>query len=185
MKDFLRNISLFSELSDEELDFLIQVASEKEYPKGSHIIHKNDPGLSLYLLREGEVKVILEEPSGKEIHLSTLKRYEFFGEMSLFSGKSRSATVVAKEKSTIVEISREVFMNQISKHPEIYLKIVGVMAERLRRSDQIVKEYANKIFSEVYPYLSVNTTNLFIHRLIDYFNRFFVVARKSFMIAII
>jgi CRP/FNR family cyclic AMP-dependent transcriptional regulator len=153
MKDFLRKISLFSELGDEELDFIVKVASQKEYPKGSRIIHKDDPGLSLFLVRLGEVKVILEEPPGEEIHLSTLRKHEFFGEMALFSGKSRSATVVAQENSTIVEISREIFMSQISKHPEISLKIAGVMAERLRRSDLVVKEYASKIFNEVYPKL--------------------------------
>lgn len=149
MKDFLSQISIFSGLNDEELDFLAGVALQREYPKNSYIIHEDEPGISLFIVRSGAVDVVLEQSTGPSIPLSTLRSDEFFGEISLFDGKPRSATVIAREHSTIVEITRDILLTQISKHPDIALKILGKMSQRLRRSDEIVKQFSDRIYGEV------------------------------------
>ena len=130
MKDFLRQISLFSALNDEELKFLARVALQREYPKNSYIVHKDEPGISLFIIRSGTVDVVLEKSTGKSILLSTLGSYEFFGEISLFDGEPRSATVIAREQSTVVEITRDILLTQLSKHPDIAFKILAKMSHR-------------------------------------------------------
>ena len=149
MKDFLREIPIFSGLNEEELDFLGRVASQREYPKDSYIIREDEPGISLFIVRSGAVDVVLQQPTGTPIPLSTLRSHEFFGEISLFDGKPRSATVVAREHSTIVEITRDILLTEISKHPDIALKMLAQMSQRLRRSDEIVKHFADRIYGEV------------------------------------
>ena len=149
MKNFLRQIPIFSGLDDDELDFLARVASQREYPKDSYIIREDEPGLSLFIVRSGVVDVILEQPDATPVTLSTLRSHEFFGEMSLFDGKPRSATVVAREHSTIVEITRDILLTKISKHPDIALKILAQMSQRIRRSDEIVKQFADRIYGDV------------------------------------
>ena len=149
MKDFLREIPIFSGLNEEELDFLARVASQREYPKDSYIIREDEPGISLFIVRSGAVDVVLQQPTGTPIPLSTLRSHEFFGEISLFDGKPRSATVVAREHSTIVEITRDILLTEISKHPDIALKMLAQMSQRLRRSDEIVKHFADRIYGEV------------------------------------
>lgn len=149
MKDFLRDITIFSELDDEELELLASVSVQRDYPKDSYIIREDEPGISLFIIRSGAVDVILKKSAGSTIPLSTLRSNEYFGEISLFDGRARSATVIAREHSTIVEISRDVILTQINKHPEIALKILGKMSQRLRRSDEIVKHFSDQIYGEV------------------------------------
>lgn len=149
MKDFLREIPIFSGLNDEELDFLARVASRREYPKGTYIIRQDEPGISLFIVQSGTVDVVLEQPSGTPVPLATFKSHEFFGEMSLFDGKPRSATVIAREHSTMVEITRDILLTEISKHPDIALKMLAQMSQRLRGSDEIVKQFADQIYGDV------------------------------------
>ena len=140
-------------MNDQELDLLVKVAHEKCYPKDSYIVRKDDAGTSLFLIRSGKVKIVLEKPTGGEVSLSTLGKGSFFGEMSLFDEKPRSATVVAQEDTTIVEIRREAFLQQITKSPEISLKILAEMAGRIRSTDETVKELADKVYREAYTSL--------------------------------
>lgn len=149
MKKFLRQVNIFSGLNDEELEILEEIASQKEYPKDSYIVREDDPGLSLFIIRSGAVDVVFEQSSGKAIHLSTLRSYEFFGEISLFDGKPRSATVVAREHSTIIEISRDILLTQISKYPDIALKILAKMSQRIRNLDEIVKRFGDQVYGQV------------------------------------
>ena len=79
MKEFLKEVSIFSELGDEELDLLARVAHEKIYPKNSFIVRKGEAGASLFLIRSGEVKIVLEKPTGGEVSLTTLGKGSFFG----------------------------------------------------------------------------------------------------------
>lgn len=149
MKDFLREIPLFSGLNEEELDFLARVASQREYPKDSYIIRQDEPGISLFIVRSGTVDVVLEQPTGTAVPLTTLRSHEFFGEISLFDGKPRSATVIAREHSTIVEITRDILLTQLSKYPDIALKMLAQMSQRLRGSDEIVRQFADQIYGDV------------------------------------
>jgi CRP-like cAMP-binding protein len=149
MKEFLKKIAIFKNLDDVELDFLARFAVQKEYSKDSYIIREDEPGISLFIVRSGAVDVILEQRGGTPISLNTIKSGEFFGEVSLFDGKPRSATVIAKENTTIIEITREILLSQISKYPDIALKILGKMSQRLRRSDKIVKDFSDRVYANV------------------------------------
>jgi CRP-like cAMP-binding protein len=153
MKDFLRQVSIFSELNDEELDLLVESITEKHYDKDSHIVQKGDAGISLFIVRSGEVEAIIEKDSGEYISLSTFKSGDFFGEISLFDGKPRSVTVIARKASTVLEISREVFIKQIFKYPEIALRILSEIVTRFRKTDEILKSFSEKVYEYTYEKL--------------------------------
>ena len=150
MKAFLRQIPIFTELGDEELQLLAQAAVEKHYPKSSTIVCKDDPGTSLFIVRTGIVNVIAESPHGNAVDLATFQSGEFFGEMALFDGQTRSATVVAQEDTTVVEISRESFLKLVFHQPDAALKIMAEISNRFRKTDEIVKEYSDRIYREAY-----------------------------------
>jgi signal-transduction protein with cAMP-binding, CBS, and nucleotidyltransferase domain len=67
MKDFLRQITIFSGLNDEELDFLAKAASQREYPKDSYIVREDELGISLFIIRSGAADVVLEKSTGKAV----------------------------------------------------------------------------------------------------------------------
>ncbi len=145
LKEFLKKASIFSNLNDKELDLLAKNAHEKAYPKNSYIIRKGEVGTSIFLMRSGKVNVILEKETGNKVHLSTLERGNFFGEMSMFDVRPRSATVVAEEDTTIIEIRREDFLQEIAKSSEISLKVLAEMTSRFRHTDETVKQKDDKV----------------------------------------
>lgn len=129
---------MLSDLSDEELEILSKVATVRKYEKNETIIHKSDEGDSFFSLISGRVKVVLTDDEGKEFIVEILQDNDFFGELSLLDGEPRSATIVALEPTETVSLRRKEFIDQLLKHPKISIKVLAIMAKRLRKSnDQI------------------------------------------------
>jgi CRP/FNR family transcriptional regulator, cyclic AMP receptor protein len=74
--------------------------------------------------------------------LSVLNPGDFFGEISLFDGKPRSANVVALEDTVLLVLEREVFMTHLKASPTMALRMLESMSNRLRRSDEIINNLA-------------------------------------------
>jgi CRP-like cAMP-binding protein len=157
----LRGFSIFAGMSDDELTLLAEVARERHYAAGERIIEKDDTGASLFLICQGKVRVVLPKQDREDIELNLLQAGEFFGEMSLFDGKPRSAIVYADTDTTVIEVQREQFLDQVSSKPDLALKILSVMADRVRHSDDRIDEIADRVYREAYPKIDqVITTQL-------------------------
>ena len=111
--DFLKKVPLFSELDDEELQQITTVVREQHYKKHTTIVHVDDPGNALYILKSGLVKVTIEDRDGYEMILRILYPTDFFGDMSLLDGEPRSATVTTQEPSEVLTVSRDHFLHII------------------------------------------------------------------------
>src|SRR3989304_6278282 len=146
-KWFLRRIQIFSKLSDKELKKFLGILSEKTYKDGEVIFHKDDPGSSLFILKSGLVKISINDKKGNEYILKIMYPFDFFGEMALLDGQSRSATVTSLEKSAALIIKREHFISLIEKHPQIALSIMTVLSRRLRKTDEKI---GNLRFADAY-----------------------------------
>ena len=155
IKAFLQDITIFSELTEEELNRLVEAAIETCYSAGDRIIRKekDETEASIFIIRSGRVRVVLEKEGTKDVYLSTLKEKEFFGELSIFNGKPQTATVIAELDTKVIEIKRSSFVGEIYRKPEIALKVLSEMATRLRRSDEKIGELADRVYDEAYPKL--------------------------------
>ena len=80
--DFLATVPLFNGLDRIELERFAEVTREKSYPKGSVILFEDDPGDSLFVVRDGRVKVVLIGEDGREVILGVLGVGEYFGDRS-------------------------------------------------------------------------------------------------------
>jgi CRP-like cAMP-binding protein len=145
--DFLRKVALFSELDDAQLEQLAGVAREQHYKKNVTLFHVDDPGNALFILKNGLVKITIEDQSGREIILRMLYPTDFFGEMSLIDDMPRSATVTTLEPSDAMVIYRDSFLNLIQKNPKILLNMTIVLSRRLRRVNELIRSLA---FHDVY-----------------------------------
>lgn len=145
--DFLRKVSLFSELDDAQLEQLASVVREQHYKKNATIFHVGDPGNALFILKSGLVKITIEDQSGREIILRMLYPTDFFGEMSLIDDLPRSATVTTLEPSDAMVIYRDSFLNLIEKNSKILLNMTVVLSRRLRRVNELIRSLA---FHDVY-----------------------------------
>ncbi len=134
--DFLSTVPLFAPLAPQDVAAFTLLLREKAYPKGSVILFENDPGDSLFIVREGRVKVVLVSEEGREVILGILGVGEHFGELSLIDDEPRSAHVVAMEDSTLLVLRREDFRRRVEANPAVAWALLLEMSQRLRRADE-------------------------------------------------
>lgn len=132
---FLRSIPLFSRLDDAELQRFGEVTREKNYPKGSVIVFEDDPGDSLFIVRDGRVKVVLIGEDGREVILGVMGVGEHFGELSLIDDQPRSAHVIAMEETNLLVLRRDDFRRRVESNPAVAWSLLSELARRLRRAD--------------------------------------------------
>ena len=144
---FLRQVSLFSDLSDEEIRELETVVQERSFRKNEVIFHVQDLGSALFVIKKGSVKVSMEDRHGKELILRILEEGEFFGEMSLLDGDYRSATVTALEPCQAMVLFRDEFLKFIPRHPKVVMKILTTLSLRLRKANEKIRRL---VFADAY-----------------------------------
>ena len=133
--DFLATVGLFNGLERIELERFAEVTREKSYPKGSVILFEDDPGDSLFVVRDGRVKVVLIGEDGREVILGVLGVGEYFGELSLIDDRPRSAHVIAMEDSNLLVLRREDFRKRVESSPSVAWSLLTELSRRLRRAD--------------------------------------------------
>jgi CRP/FNR family cyclic AMP-dependent transcriptional regulator len=137
---FLARVPLFASLKPALLDELAGKLTPKSYRRGEVIFHQDDPGSAMHLIKSGQVKIATTSPEGEEVIMAILKDSDFFGELSLLDDKPRSADAVAMEATQTLMLRRGDFMDALSKHPEIVSSVLASLAERLRRTDQLLQD---------------------------------------------
>lgn len=130
----LKNIGLFSSLSDRDLSDIKSRIVARNYKKNEVILHEADTNRFMYIILSGGVKVVQISEEGKETILALHKAGDFFGEMSLIDGKTAPATVISTEGSTVAVISKENFQALISIHGNVLLKLLQIFCARIRES---------------------------------------------------
>ena len=139
---FFRKFVLFAELDDRELASVAAVAKVRRYAKDDVIFHADESGDIFCLIKEGQVKVTMISPEGKEIILSMMGPGDFFGEMSLLDNEPRSATVIAMETLDLVTIWRSDFLQILSENFSITKKILAELSKRLRSASNRIESLA-------------------------------------------
>lgn len=102
-------IPLFGVLPPDVLSELIDKMIPHHLKKHSVVVRQGEPGDSMFVIKNGEVKVTRRDADGKETHLTNLGEGECFGEMALLTGKVRNATVVTVKDCTILELKKNDF----------------------------------------------------------------------------
>lgn len=141
-EDLLKKVSLFEGLNLEELKALSEVALPRVFPKDRVVIMAEEEGDTLFVISGGQVKVSIVSEDGREVILSILSQGNFFGEMSLLDGNPRSANVTTMSESELLMIRRADFLRLIHRIPDIAVKLLSVLASRLRKTDRKIEGLA-------------------------------------------
>jgi hypothetical protein len=110
---------LFEVLTAEERDALIKEMELEQHDEGSVIISEGQPGSSMYLIASGEVKVFTHGAGGNTLYLAKLGEGDFFGEVSVLTGKPRTATITAAVPSELLRLDRQKLDTALAKYPGI------------------------------------------------------------------
>jgi CRP/FNR family transcriptional regulator, cyclic AMP receptor protein len=134
--------SLFSGLSSEERRLLVGRAKLRSYTAGQTIFSMGSPGNSMMAVLNGSIRISIPSASGKEIVLAILQSGEIFGEIAVLDGKERTADAKAMTDCHLAVLERADFLALLERHPSSWQKVVEVLCERLRRTDQQISELA-------------------------------------------
>lgn len=142
--DFLVNVPIFTDLSQETIDKISTLGKRKVYEKDSVILMEEEAGTALFVIITGKVKVSRNSTDGREVILSILGESDFFGEMAILDGLNRSASVIAIEESELFIIQRNEFIDLLKAHPEISIALLQELTARLRQADMKIKSLSLK-----------------------------------------
>ena len=138
----IRSAKVFKGLSDDAVDRLGAAATIKYLKRHTTVFYDGDKSQSVFIIMAGRMHVLNSETDGKEFIISQMGPGELFGEMGLIDGSLRSATVVAAEPSTLVEISSQAFLACLEQNPDVAVAVTKSVAERLRKATTTVKNLA-------------------------------------------
>lgn len=130
--EMLRQVPLFAGLTDPELEIPGAWLLKRTFGKGVFIFHKDSPGQTLYVIESGRVRIFILSESGQEISLDIHGPGEVIGELSFLDGKPRSASAVATEATVAYALRREDFFQHLEGHPRLAMRLLDVLAARLR-----------------------------------------------------
>lgn len=122
---------LFKHLSAEDMQQIVDGATVREYEDGDPIIEEGGSVRHLYILVEGKVRVWTKSLD-REVELKTLGRGAYFGEVSLMSGKSATATVESQGHSSVLGIDREVVLKLVESDAQVRKMLEGLTLARAK-----------------------------------------------------
>lgn len=129
---------LLSDLPDRLSAGLLANAKPVNLAAEQTLFMAGDPGDGCYRVNDGLLKVSIASPMGAERILAILGPGAIVGDMAMIDGRPRSASVSALRDCKLSFISRAVFEAFAAKQPEIYKYLLGLLAARLRDTDQVV-----------------------------------------------
>lgn len=136
-KTVFLKIPLFKELPKLELFKLVNQLPVEKYEAGTYLFREGDPGDSLYVVTDGTLEIVLAAETRDEMLLRVCGPGEYVGEMSLIMPKGkRTASVRAKQNSSVWMMSREKFNEVLLQWPHLAYSMVEIMSERLDSSNE-------------------------------------------------
>ncbi|HEY5300456.1 MAG TPA: Crp/Fnr family transcriptional regulator [Acetobacteraceae bacterium] len=141
-RELLRGTPLFAVLKPAELDHLVGFTLERRFARGSTIMEYGSEGSNMLVLATGRARVTANAPNGKEVTLSILGPGMTVGEMGLLDGQPRSATVSAMDDCLTLVIERRDFLPFLHGNGDLALRLLGVLCERLRGTNQALENIA-------------------------------------------
>ncbi|MEM7555195.1 MAG: Crp/Fnr family transcriptional regulator [Cyanobacteria bacterium P01_A01_bin.84] len=131
---FSEHFPLLTTANPQTLEWLLNVATEHEYPGGRAVLMEDSWGNAVYFVIHGWVKVRRTNSENSRA-VAILGRGDFFGEMAILDESPRSTDVIALSRVKLLSISRERFVQILFKDPQLHHRMLQLMVRRLRQTN--------------------------------------------------
>jgi uncharacterized membrane protein len=145
---FLSQIQLFAQLDDDERRVLAEVMHERQITKGEVLFRLGDAGDSMFIVQAGAIELFVKDTAGQKIVLHTARPGDFFGELSLLDGGSRTASATSVEPGNLFVLDREDLLQLFRKRPDAALDMLAVMGRMTRKANALLRERVVKNVNE-------------------------------------
>jgi cAMP-dependent protein kinase regulator len=143
LDNLLAASALFQTFSPEERHKILEAVSLEEFPAGTVVIEEGAPGECLYILKSGEVEVFASGSQKEKVSLAMLKEGDYFGEISLITGRPRTASVKTLRPSELVRLGKEDFDRIVALHPETLKVLEDALQARLESKLRMLGVFRN------------------------------------------
>ena len=144
----LRSVPLFASLDDEAAKDLRNLLSDKIVPRNTRLFRQGDKGDAMYLIENGRVRISICDADKQEVTLAELAQGDFFGEMAIIDGRQRSADAQVVEDARLAILSRDAFLSFVRANPDVALKMLSALTDRLRRTDDLLRSRVSRNVNE-------------------------------------
>jgi len=141
-RDVLAATDLFAGLPRADLDSLAALSAERKVARDAVVVRRGDTDASLLILVHGRLRVSAVSTDGREVTLRIMEAGTFLGEIALLDGRARSADVAAMMDSVLLVVERSAFLPFLSARPELMLRLMALLCDRLRRSSAAFEDVA-------------------------------------------
>ncbi len=136
----LKNVPIFSGLTDAELGFLTERTVERSVDAGELLFSEGDPCSGLFVVRSGNLRIFKSSASGREQVLAIEGPGSSVAELPVFDGGAYPASAQALSETRVLFVSKQHFHAMCMQHPEVALKVLRIVGGRLRRLVGIIEE---------------------------------------------
>ncbi len=134
-EDTLAQVPLFQGLSRRDLQVLAANSRERDYAAGAALLRQGETGVGLFIIISGSVHASQTTPDGSTRDLGDFGRGAVLGELSLLDDMPRTASVVATTPTQAIVIPVWDFRAALREQPDISIKLLTVLSQRLRASE--------------------------------------------------
>jgi CRP-like cAMP-binding protein len=133
-------LPFFQHLSPQAIIEINSLFSDHDFVAEQAIYFEGDPCENLYLVASGKVKLTQAGLSGREVLLDILQGGEYFGNLAILNQQGYAETAIAQTDCCILQISSQNFETILARYPEVTLKVLKAVGERLEESQEIIKQ---------------------------------------------
>src|SRR5690349_21453807 len=145
----LRTIPLFIGMDDDERAAIAAIMDELQFKGGQVIFGAEQTGGTLYIIQSGQVELSIVDDDEEKLVLEMLESGDFFGELSLLDGGSRSATATATQRTDTLVLERHEFLDLMLQKPHMAQDVMVALAKRIRRTDNLLRRRVSRDPNEV------------------------------------
>jgi CRP/FNR family transcriptional regulator len=136
----LGRLPLFTDLSEAELALVAERVVRRGYVAGAIIFSEGDVCRELLIVEEGAVKILKTAPNGRQQLMGIERAGNALAEVPVFDQGRYAATAEAVSDTTLLQLDADHFRGICLRHPEVALKVIKVLAHRMRHLDGLVEE---------------------------------------------
>ncbi len=144
----LRSIPLFETLTGSEASELFALFAVRTLSQNTPLFHRDDPGDAMFFIESGRIRISVQDTDGHDTVLAEMGPGDFFGEMAMLDGQTRSADATAIADSKLAVLAREDLRAFLRKKPDIALGLLTALTHRLRRTDNLLRHRISRNANE-------------------------------------
>jgi CRP-like cAMP-binding protein len=137
-------VDIFEPLSKQEIEHLNSRLPDRHLENGQIFYCPEDPSERLFILQKGKVRIFRTTPDGREFTLAVVESGTVFGEMALMGQQLEGAYAQAMEPSKVSTMAKVDLERLVLEKPEVGLRIMQVLSERLRRQEARLEDVSMK-----------------------------------------